>query len=44
VSGVREVKVNGGEDVCGRCEGFDGFVTEVCRDGLPAASVVTFQK
>jgi hypothetical protein len=28
------VTVNGGEDVRGRCERFDGFVTEVCMMGF----------
>jgi hypothetical protein len=36
------VAVKGGVDDCGECEGFDGFVAKVGRDGLPVTSVAAF--
>jgi hypothetical protein len=38
------VTIKGGMDSCGECERLYGFVTEVCRDGLPLASVVEFHE
>jgi hypothetical protein len=39
---VRRVTVKEGMDGSRGCEGFDGFVTKTCRDGLPSASGVAF--